>query len=337
LLSRLRAAALLTATAVLLSGCGFDLSGPDQLNVAVVHSDIVFGAPKPKPTLPPTLVGGPTAALPPPFFSFGDFSINPSTFTLCPAAGLGAAPAKPAGFDTTGPPAEGAYRFQLSGAYVTHLLTFTFKIPLVGSWTEYVRHLASIPGTTTPTGNNYTQGYTFETVEPIPTTGGYYDMHWQVRTTPLHATASPPGVTVYDPQGGLVLTQVDTLDRKFKNPTTIFHPAAGGLQLAPSPTEPGTTWKSAAADATTPMTLAGSVVGKARVDACGQLIDGFEIQATVTSGGSQAALDYVVAPQYGMLIVSRKIDGTYLGVQWSNALIHRGQVDPSPLPAEVAS
>jgi hypothetical protein len=82
------------------------------------------------------------------------------------------------------------------------------------------------------------------------------------------------------------------------------------------------------------------VVKRERVDACGDVVDGWAVEATQTfSRGGQTApprtYRYIVAPQLGGLIISEQIHTT-TAQGTTDVTLSLGQLQPSPLPVPPA-
>jgi hypothetical protein len=80
------------------------------------------------------------------------------------------------------------------------------------------------------------------------------------------------------------------------------------------------------------------VVKRDRVDACGEVVDGWAVESTQTfSGTGQTApprkYRYVIAPQLGGIIISEEIHTA--GPQGNtDVTLSLGQVKPAPLPPQ---
>ncbi len=73
-----------------------------------------------------------------------------------------------------------------------------------------------------------------------------------------------------------------------------------------------------------------------RVDACGEVVDGWLVQATQTfSGPAQTApprtYNYIVAPQLGGIIISEEVH-TATAQGNTDVTFSLGQLKPAPLP-----
>jgi hypothetical protein len=80
------------------------------------------------------------------------------------------------------------------------------------------------------------------------------------------------------------------------------------------------------------------VVKRERVDACGDVVDGWVVESTQTfSGSAQTApprtYRYIIAPQLGGIIVSEEIH-TANPQGTTDVTLSLGQLKPAPLPAQ---
>ena len=78
------------------------------------------------------------------------------------------------------------------------------------------------------------------------------------------------------------------------------------------------------------------VLKRERVDACGEVVDGWSVESTQTfSGAGQAApprtYRYIIAPQLGGIIISEEIHTT-TPQGTTDVTLSLGQLKPAPLP-----
>lgn len=352
---------------LVLMACGLT-GGPQFGKVAVrmLETDILFGArqapasPKP-PELPPQPQ---IPALQLPMFSFGTYSLPLQG--ACPTAGATTFPAEVATTTPNAMPSPGAYRWRVDGGEQLFLFGHLVTVSIAGQdMPVYVRNpkLLATPTNGLP-GTAQSLDYTYETIWNATSTGGGYLVYkWQVKSNGTSVTENsivsapspaPNSVSASDPEAGITLEEIDSYDSRFQNETVVFAPKPTGLLLLPLPASTGTTWTSTATDPTTgAATFQGSTGTRVRVDACGQLIEGWEATGRLTltgtfgsvnssnpTGGNptsppQADLEIVAAPQYGGLIVQFKIDGTWFGgLQFVKTTIRDGQLTPDPLPKQ---
>jgi len=78
------------------------------------------------------------------------------------------------------------------------------------------------------------------------------------------------------------------------------------------------------------------VGGRERVDACGEPIQAWGVDAQVQNAGTSAAAatawHYDVATQKGALIVAFNIDGAFFGTKFNRETARIGQLKPDPVP-----
>jgi hypothetical protein len=257
----------------------------------------------------PDLVAGPTS--PPPIF----FPTQPST--PCPTAAPDAPVENSAGTDIVGRPKEGSYAWRGAGTYKLS----SADIPVPNAFDQHLRSVADLNDPSGP-------AYTFETIEPRigAQTAGYWLYSWSVKT------AAPSA----DPEAGLALKRIDILDASGKRVDTYVEPFGSGVMLMPLPIKPGQTWNSATIDLNRGRSLqvSGQVLARELVDACGTLVQGWQVKADFTETGNTASLDYIFAPQLAGRIIQMKIDGTYLGTAFTKATFVVGKLERRELQKE---
>jgi hypothetical protein len=180
--------------------------------------------------------------------------------------------------------------------------------------------------------------FTYETVQTDTTFGASTVIvtTWQVRTDPLRQDidAVVTRGRVGEPERGLALKQV----RRFTHDGKLigsFSPVPAVLYL-PLPVVESDTWTSVGTDPTTGQSLQhqGAMAGRARVDACGDVVDGWKIRSTETFSGEQTSTrdyEYIVATQLGGVLISEKINST-TPQGTLDAVFSLGQLEPDPLP-----
>ena len=335
-----------------LAGCGPFDSPPAAAKVAVdtLSTNILFGVPSQPavaaggqtpatPQLPPqfteTLPGQPEAS----FFEGNNFTFpNVAPATECPTKSPTAFPAEPAGTGVTTMPTSGAYRWVTGGAYQMTVVTIAVSIPLPQFEQRVVRRAAPFtdPVPSAP-GSPPDYAFTYQTIEPRGD-GTALLMYWQVKTNP-NSVNTGLAPTVSDPEGGIVLKQVDAIDRTGKNTGAIFQSATGGgLLVLPLPVQPGATFSSTAPDtspAANTLQLSGTVGNHEVIDACGTPVQAWGVDATLTTGTTSATaakLHYDVATQLGALIIAFNVDGPFFGTIYQKATARLGQTSPDPVP-----
>ena len=273
----------------------------------------------------------------------------------CPPAALNAFPAVEAGLNVTGTPPEGQYRWKRTGTQTSTRVPGV-TLPIAGFEQRLVRNIQKISGTE----------FTFETVQPELGGGITTISTFKVKTagvsrgTTLPGTPTPPtaprppvpvppvpveppqtpavprppdSVTAGDPERGVSLVRLERVDAAGNSSVLNFSPA---VLYLPLPIQAGETWSAVGIDPRTGQVLQhqGQVVRRERVDACGEIVDGWAVEATQTFSGAGTATRsyrYIIGPQFGGLIISEQLkasspEGT-LDVTFS-----LGQTRPSPLP-----
>jgi hypothetical protein len=277
--------------------------------------------------------------------------------STCPPAALTAFPAKEAGQTVEGVPAEGQYRWKRSGHQTTANLP-DVKIPVSGFEQRLVRNIVKVSDTE----------YTFETVQPELGTDVTTISTFKVKigaiarnvtppvqppdltrpTSPVPLPITPPGdqptlpkpplpsnVSGGDPERGISLVKLQRVDAAGNSSELTFSP---GVLYLPLDIVPGEEFNAVGIDPRTGAVLQhqAKVVKRDRVDACGEVVDGWVVESTQTfTGAGQTAAPrtyrYIVAPQLGGIIISEEIhisnpQGT------TDVVLSLGQLKPAPLP-----
>lgn len=117
------------------------------------------------------------------------------------------------------------------------------------------------------------------------------------------------------PDSGLMLTRTQLVDvngQPFPD-RPAFEPLVG-VFLLPLPVSPGETFNSTAVDPRSGkvVRVQGTVLRETRLNACGEAVDGYEVQAgvniTTSAGTSGYVSRYVVAPQLGALVLRESVE-----------------------------
>ena len=106
-----------------------------------------------------------------------------------------------------------------------------------------------------------------------------------------------------------------------------------GLLLGPLPIRTGEMFTSVAVDPVTNQSFRyeAQLVKRDRVDACGEILDGWRVEGTLTVSGrtqSTVKLTTIVAPQLGMIPVYEKVEGPGVNLEYT-----LGQKVPSAVTA----
>jgi hypothetical protein len=311
---RLRRAArprlLLVAVAVSLTACG--PTPPFELAVHAVPGDVAYGA---QSTPSPSAAAGPGAAAPPPPGAppliYGAPAPPPATTfapkpaatpaPTCATAPVDAVPALAADPSATVPPVPATYAWHEQGTYT---LGGGAPLPFPPQLTHTVANVSA---------PDATGGYTFDVTSSA---GGLTGL--QQVTSSYQVIPPPQGTT--DVQGaststaaGLYLTGMVAKDNNLPTARAArFTPPILLMQF------PGTdlpSWNTAGTDSATGTTikLSAAVTKHVSVDACGTVVDAWEVTASGTLVGPDQNLTlnnltYDVATQFGGLIVRESDD-----------------------------
>jgi hypothetical protein len=278
--------------------------------------------------------------------------------STCPPAALTAFPAKEAGQTVEGMPAEGQYRWKRSGTQTVATLP-NVKLPIAGFEQRLIRNVKKISETE----------YTFETVQPelggnVTTISTFKVKIGAVSktvsppveppdltrpTSPVPLPFTPPGspptlpkpqlpgnVSAGDPERGISLMKLQRVDAAGNTSELTFSPA---VLYLPLDIVPGEEFNAVGIDTRTGSVLQhqAKVVKRDRVDACGEVVDGWIVESTQTfTGPAQAAAPrayrYMIAPQLGGFIISEEIH-TSTPQGTTDVVLSLGQLKPAALPA----
>ncbi|MHB8508152.1 MAG: hypothetical protein ACYDGR_05805 [Candidatus Dormibacteria bacterium] len=306
----MRRAAALAVICLGVSGCGPRTAL--ELSVRKVPANILLGIqqgtqqviqllvqPSPTPSRGPLAVGPlPTQAPLPAPTGVPSPTPPPPPPLPCPTAGPYSSPDEAAVPDLSGQPAPGTYSFRNQGVFTPNSNESAIKVAFPSSATHVVSPATAgtAPGT-----------YTFD----IADTAAGPDGRSRVTTTflvePNNPTGSAPGGVSVSQAAGIFITRVVT-EAPGVAPTT-FLPGSPVTYLN-LPVFFGISWDTVGSDGSTTLKLhgaiddsAGSRKGHRYVDACGTVIDTWEVVAsgTLVSSSQNLALNWVydVATQYG--------------------------------------
>jgi hypothetical protein len=282
--------------------------------------------------------------------------LNKTAPKECPDASNTAVVEVPTEVTITGIPLQGIFRWKHSGS----LTLSDTVVPFTGFEKRVVRNYKKIDAA----------NFEFQTIQPsFQEAGKLIESTFHVKTDGVNQTIDAPagpvqGPTVRQPDGGVVLTKLQTLDSSGNPVGTAFAPVTGLLML-PIPVTADETWQSVAVDPKSGQTIVqnATVSRRARIDACGDLVDGWAVTArqVVASIRNVATTmeppqfgyfgyDYIVATQFGGMLIDERLtqpDPLYetLPATVSQELpvpptpspidldFTLGQLKPDPLPA----
>jgi hypothetical protein len=337
--------ALVALAAVLAAGCAS--SDPPGVKTSSVQTDIVFDAAKPAvgPLTPPSGVAadgsGVAPLFPEPFrnklpdrFKDVRFGLTPQQAASdCPDAPIGAAPSAAAPDNASAPPPAGLYRYKRRGTSKQTIEGTSFASTYSGFEPHLVRDVEKTSATK----------WTFH--EIVPTSDGVDVMTWSVNTDAAQVSQSPPyvgenAIRAGEPGRGIALVSIESYDGN-GNQRASFTPSTPVLYM-PLPIQQGESFTGLGIDAKTGQSIRvdGETQHRQTVDACGTLLDGWFVKATVSESQSNGASythadEYVFSTDLGGMLLSRRTVGT---VQTANGSIDSdltvsvGQTSPSPDP-----
>jgi hypothetical protein len=312
-----------------------------------------------------------------PFGSDGDFASGPSRGSgprlprvtplappksTCPPAALTAFPVKEAGQAVEGLPVEGQYRWKRAGTQTVATLPGV-KLPISGFEQRLVRNVVKVSDTE----------YTFETVQPELGSSITTISTFKVKIGAVSRTVAPPveppdtthptlpvplpsavpvtppttpelpkapvpgSVSVGDPERGISLLKLQRVDAAGNSSELTFSPA---VLYLPLDIVPGEEFNSVGIDPRSGSVLQNQakVIKRERVDACGEVVDGWSVESTQTFSGTGQATPprtyrYIIAPQLGGIIISEEIHTT-TPQGTTDVTLSLGQLKPAPLPPQ---
>jgi hypothetical protein len=343
----------LALAAVLLAACA--KADDPGVTVKGFDDDLVFGVTE-EGTVAPNVPGegavDPSAltgdvSLPDQVFSTPAKRVSPAVARprpQCPEADTTAFPEEPAPLSvpTDRRPKVGRYSWRRTGS-LQSAATNNAKLSIDGYEERVVRTIVekgpstntkslNVPGSTAEPGVIFT----YETVQP-DVNGNVVVSVFQVDTSPLtayqDAAATDVEVRGGGPERGVVLKSYEILDRQGST-LSEFVPATG-LLLLPLPVRAGEDFTSSAIDTRTgdTVTFQGEVLDRTLVDACGDLVEAWQVTGTQTFAGNETisrTYQLVVATGLGGIPVQEKIDQTIGGELHLTSTI--AQLVPDPLP-----
>lgn len=333
-----RLIAILMLVGLVTAACGEQAEPTVRLQN--VQADIVFGEIEPpNKAAPANAAAGPLGESEDfgevDEFEFDDLSKlsrlppRPKPVEPCPPAALTEFPDKEASLNVEGLPAVGLYRWVRDGEQ-TLAAAPTFKIKVAGFEKRLIRAVVK----------ESASAFTFETVQNEFGSGQIVITRYRVKTSPTQQRVGPTDVRVGEPDRGIAIIEIKRFDAKTGAAVSTFTPTPPVLVL-PLPIVPGESFDGTGVDPTDGSTLRiqGSVRKRQQVDACGEVIDGWLVEATRTFSGALGArsgtqtYNYIVATQMGGPIIQEFVSST--NAEGSASVTFRvGQKAPDPLPEE---
>ena len=337
---RARLVGILSLSVLLLAGC-VQQKDP-KVGITKVEADLVFGVKeRPAPVTPAnTDVDEPIDDTQIPYFK--EFKLPDNYLRLpkvasdteCPKAPPSAAAKDASDVNITGKPREGLYRWVRAGEQKPAGAPPEVPGVKITGFEKRVVRNTKVENPTT---------HTFETVQVANERTAIVST-FRVRTDAINQ-ATTGGVPVIsgpragEPDRGISLVKIESIDNKGEV-VAAFNPTTPILYL-PLPVSSGEQFQSTGIDPRTGQTIIheATVLGRERVDACGELVDGWAVEArqTTTNGdagpAAQVTYRYILATQYGGMMVSERLK--YETTTVSNDLIFTlGQFNPDPLPPQ---
>jgi len=333
---------------------------PDAPGVAIglFDADLIFGFSEPATVAPPP--NTPVPISPPPVnpvppippsgstLEFPDRDVDDNPFAdlppvnapadTCPEAAREAFPEEIAGLQVTAAPTEGLSRWKQAG---TREVPDIGPLAITGFERRTVQDVEVIRE-----ANGAPVELTYATSQLDFFSGAVVVSRFRVITDGVTRTADSrteivgvDRVAVREPDAGVALESLEFLDSETGDliASSTFTPP---VLYLPLPVIPGESYQATGVDLRTGATLRheARVVDRQRVDACGDVVDGWFVEATqVFAGGPDPAprqYDYVVSTQFGGVLTSERIvtDGVAQGLPSVDVTFSLGQLTPDPLP-----
>lgn len=330
---------------------------PDDPGVRIeaFEADLVFGFEEPEAVpAPPNFVPAPPPAAPtaaqrpsaslspaptfPPSNDKAFLSRIPPTSNRipCPPAAREAFPAEVAGLQVLSLPTVGLSRWKQSG---TQTLPNIGELAIQGFENRTLTDVELVRGTP-----EEPLEVTYRTTQPnFSNPSVVVESGFRVRTDGTAARDSTTellidrSVAAGEPDRGVVLESIDTLDRATGDVLSSSTYSPPVLYL-PLQVFPGEEYQSVGIDPRSGATLqhTATVKERVRVDACGDVVDGWMVEATQVfagpTGSSQRQYDYIVATQLGGVLVFERTRQELSALGSIDLSIGLAQLEPSPLP-----
>jgi hypothetical protein len=346
---RTRRVALAGALALALAACGG--GGDAGVGMENLTSDIVFGAQGSDVAAPANFNPPPVSAsqaasnldLPDQFFEPVTQAPKPRPALRaeveCPEAALNEFPDRSADLniplDPVALPREGSYQWRKAGTLMQEEIDRPVAVD--GFERRLIRNVEVVSETKDDEDKTTAITFSYETVQPAIGTNDVVVTTYQVKTNGTRPRVfSPSGedeVSTGDPEAGLTLKAVEVFDASGSR-VSSFNPPVG-LLLLPLRVVPGSEHQATAVDprTRTQMTIGAAVIKRDRVDACGEIVEGWRVESTLTvnspDGNFVRDYTYFVATQYGGVLIFEHIGESGSDLELTYTL---GQQDPDPLP-----
>jgi hypothetical protein len=246
----------------------------------------------------------------------------------CPAAGTNDFAPVEAPLNAVGVPAIGLYRWKYAGQQELTALP-GFKLPVNGFEKRLIRNVNQ----TTPTD------FTFDTVQTDLAVNEIVVTTFLVRTAAASQRVSVTDTRAGEPDRGVSIQKIVNYNSKTGEQTgNPFSPIPAVLVL-PLPVVPGEQFQSAGVDPTTltVMQIAGTVTKRQQVDACGSMVDGWQVDMTRTfqtaSNSAPQPYQLIIATQLGAIPIAEKVHAQNTQAT-SDLQFTIGQTKPDPLPQD---
>jgi hypothetical protein len=269
----------------------------------------------------------------------------------CPPAAEDAFPAQIASFSVTQPPQPGEYRWKetvqqpLGDGKTTATITQFLKhdiinvSPVTVTSNPIPANVANQIGTSSAPVVSFTYDEVIHNLDGSTTMTSYSVKDHEVNATVANPNGElPTNAPLGPPDRGLAITKVVQTSADGKTVTT-FAPTTPVLLIPLDVAYPETFQSVGVAPDGTTMTVDANIVHRSRVDACGTIIDGWEVDSTqyfAMPGQTATPVsdNYYVATQLGAILTyeSKTLPSQFKTATTPTIIDSIGQLHPDPLP-----
>lgn len=251
----------------------------------------------------------------------------------CPPAAANAFAEVAAPLNVDAPPKVGSYRFKKGGEQEFTRIPGQ-KFPITGFEQRLITDAAQVPNSP---DNRAGKEFVYKVTQPDGSDGGRAVTTYRVKTGATNATVTPAASDFRARSGvpgrGVAIEKVEKFD-KAGGRRGEFAPSTP-LLIFPLEVVQGESFSSSAVDPRTgdSVQLQVQVKDRVEVDACGEILSGWLVEGTrsVSGGGGPQPYRYVVAPQFGGIVIEE-----HLNERTAEGFFSRkftiGQDEPDPLP-----
>lgn len=258
----------------------------------------------------------------------------------CPVARANSSAKLASGQEVKEPPTEGSYRWKKGGVF-RRQATGSQPVPINGFEQRVVYDVTEGGRGVNPANGLQNMTFSYKTIAPYDsdsTVVNWYTVKTNVEGQEEINVQTGERARSGPPDRGLVLTRVQIMDTRGEiESDKTYDP---GLLLLPLPVSPGERFVSTAVEPPAlgnpggQLTFDAQVLPRRRIDACGDLVEGWEVSGRLTEGSdSEAFIErrLFVATQYGATIIYER--NAYDSAEGRQAPeFQLAQLSPGPVP-----